>query len=139
MSPLFLTRQHLITRHEADVRRLLAPVVEHAAGEFTLDDLIELARDGRCVLGLLLDDCGQAVLAIAFEVRTYPRKSVLNVMALGGKELATASTFWLSFKQWCQESGIDEIEARTRPAMTRRLRRLGFHFTYDVVRTGTAP
>lgn len=137
MSVLFLTSQRLITEHWPAAAALLEPVLGAARGEFTIPDLEEMCREGRAIAGLAFE--GDApVMAIVFEWRHYPRFTVLNIIALAGRDLSKlAGTFWPTFLQWAKESGADEIEARTRPAMTRMLRRLGFTFTYDVVRMPT--
>ena len=133
--PLFLTSQRLITAHWPAVERLLEPVLEAARGEFTIDDLENLCRDGHAVAGVLFDP--HPVLAMVFEFRHYPRKTVLNVIAIGGANLSAARTFWPKFLVWARESGADEVEACTAPAMSRMLRPLGFEHTYNVVRCST--
>lgn len=132
---VFLTTPDLIARYWPDAAALLAPVVDQAArGEFNLDDLAQMTRTGRAFAGVMLQD-GAPALAMVFEFRHYPRKTVLNIIALGGADLAgCAVTFWPQFVAWAKESGADEIEACTAPAMTRVLRGLGFSHTYDIVR-----
>jgi hypothetical protein len=135
MQALFLTSQRLITEHWPAAARLLAPVLRATRGEFTVDDLEELCRDGRAVAGVVSKD-GEPVLALVFEWRFFPRKTVLNVIALAGRDLdAIAATFWPDFKAWAKESGATEIEACCSPAMTRLLAPLGFAHTYDTLRT----
>lgn len=132
---VFLTTPDLIDRHWQAAAALLAPVVDQAArGEFTLEDLGQMVREGCAVAGVMLQD-GAPTLAMVFEFRHYPRKTVINIIALGGSDLtACAMSFWPSFVAWAKESGAQEIEACTAPAMTRVLRGLGFIHTYDIVR-----
>ncbi len=132
---LFLNTQALIEKHWADVDTLLSPVVSQAArGEFTLEDLHTMALGGRAFAAVMFEAAAPR-LAMVFEFRQYPRKQVLNVMALGGADLAgAAASFWPDFLAWAKESGTDEIEACTAPSMTRVLRLLGFQHTYDLVR-----
>lgn len=132
---LFLNTPALITEHWPAAQALLAPVALQAArGEFTVDDLQEMAVSGRAHVALAFQD-GAAHLAMVFEFRTYPRRQVINVMALGGVDLTGAAvSFWPHFLAWAKESGVDGIEACTAPAMTRVLRNLGFEHTYDLVR-----
>jgi hypothetical protein len=138
MEALFLSSQRLITEHWPSVARLLEPVLEHVNGEFTLDDLQEMCRDGAALAGLAFDDAGEPSMAMVTEFRFFPRKVVLNVMALAGHDLqALASTFWPTFSQWALESGATEFQACARPAMTRMLGKLGFTHTYNVVRMPT--
>lgn len=134
MQALFLTSQRLITEHWATAAALLEPVLGAARGEFTVEDLEELCRDGRALAGLAFDD-GEPVLALVVEWRFYPRRTVLNVIALAGRDLErVAGTFWPTFTEWAKESGATAIEACVSPAMGRLLQPLGFAHTYDLVR-----
>lgn len=135
MQAVFLTSQRLISEHWPAVGKLLAPVLRAARGEFLVCDLEDLCRDGRAVAGLAFDE-GQPVLAMVFEFRHYPRTTILNVIALGGRNVErVAATFWPSFTAWAKESGASHIEASVSPAMRRLLKPLGFTHTYDTVRT----
>lgn len=141
MDAIFLTSQRLITEHWPTVARVIAPVLGAVRGDFTVDDLLEMCRDGRAVSGLAFQD-GEPAMAFVWEVRLYPKATRVNIIALAGRGLqAAASTFWPRFVEWCRESGIAEIEACALPAMTRMLRPLGFDHTYNFVRmpTGAAP
>jgi hypothetical protein len=132
---LFLNTPALIEANWASAAALLEPVVREAArGEFDLEDLQGMVERGSA-FAALMHDGGVPVLAMVFEFRRYPRKQVLNVIALGGADLVGAAvSFWPRFVAWAKESGADEIEACTAPAMTRVLRNLGFQHTYDLVR-----
>lgn len=135
MQALFLTSQRLITQHWPAVAQLLQPVLGAVRGEFTVDDLQELCRDGRAVAGIAFDADGRPFMAMVFEFRFYPRRTTVNIIALAGQRLDdVANTFWRSFLMWCRESGATEVEACAAPAMTRMLRPLGFAHTYDTVR-----
>lgn len=138
MHAVFLTSPELISLHWWSVMRLIDPVVHQAArGEFTLQDLTAMVESGRAFAAIALDD-EKPVLAMVFEFRHYPSKMTLNVMALGGRDLAgVAVSFWPQFLEWAKESGASEIEACTSPAMTRALTGLGFQHTYDIVRCPT--
>lgn len=134
MQALFLTSQRLITEHWPTVSRLLAPSMGLVRGEWALDDLFELCREGRAIAGIGFQN-GEPALAWVFEFRFYPRKTVVNLMALAGRGVQDAvSTFWPEWLQWCRESGATEIEACAAPAMTRMLRPLGFEHAYNMVR-----
>lgn len=138
MQALFLTSQRLITQHWPAASALLGPGLGAARGEFTLENLEDLCRDGRAVAGMAFDADGAPSMAMVFEFRLYPRKTVVNVIALAGRDLhGLASTFWPQFIAWAKESGAAEIEACAHPAMTRMLRPLGFEHTYNFVRMST--
>lgn len=133
MDALFLTSQRLISEHWPTVARVIAPVMGAVRGEFTVDDLQELCREGRAVAGLGFHE-GEPVMAWVFEFRFYPRKTTVNIVALAGCGVDdAASTFWPRFVQWAKESGADEIEASTSRAMARLLAPLGFTRTYETV------
>jgi hypothetical protein len=132
MQPLFLASQQLLTAHWAAVERLLAPVVEHARGDYNLADLENLCRDGHAICLVLFDP--HPVLALVLEWRRYPRRTVLNIIAIGGKNLGAARTLWPELQAFARESGASDIEARVRPAMARMLRPLGFDPAYEIVR-----
>ena len=138
MQAIFLNTPELIEQHWPDVARLVAPVVEHAArGEFSVDDLGAFLTSEQAWAGLAVDEQGPA-LAMVFEFRHYPAKTVINIMAIGGRDLGqVAMTFWPQFLAWAKESGAAEIEASVSPAMARVLKNLGFQHTYDVVRCPT--
>jgi hypothetical protein len=134
MQALFLTSQRLITEHWPTVARVIAPVLGAARGEFTVDDLEELCREGRAVAGIGFHD-GEPVLAFVWELRLYPRKTIANIIALAGRGIGdAAATFWPQWLGWCHDCGIAEIEACVSPAMARLLQPLGFKHTYDIVR-----
>lgn len=136
MNVLFLNSRPLIERHLPDIARLLGPgVAAEVRGEFTLADLADMVRSGSAFAGLAFDDAGTPVLAMVFEFRFYPRKQVVNVMALGGRNLAAvAVTFWPQFLAWAKESGACHVEACASPAMTRVLRNFGFGHVYNLLR-----
>lgn len=135
MQAIFLITPELREQHWQAVAGLIAPAVTQAArGEFTLDDLEAMVIAGRAVAGIAFDAAGPA-MGMVFEFCRYPRRQVINVMALGGKDLAgIANTFWPQFIAWARESGVAEIEACTSPAMSRMLKQIGFAHTYNVMR-----
>jgi hypothetical protein len=142
MQAIFLTSQRLITEHWPAAARLLAPVLEAVRGEFTVDDLEEMCREGRAVAGIAFDEAGEPFMAMVFEFHHYRRFSSVFVLALAGRDLRRlAATFWPNFLAWCAESGATHVEACALPAMTRMLQPLGFEHTYNFIRmpTGATP
>lgn len=128
----FLLTPADIDEHRETIIRLLTPVVEHAGrGEFTVDDLIQLARDGRAYIGISYapEICG------AFEFRHYPQTMSVNIMAIGGEGLQELSEMWFEkFKTWAHLAGASNIEASCSKAMARILKRIGFQNEYEIVR-----
>lgn len=135
MRAIFLTTPDLMDLHWWSVARLIDPVVHQAArGEFTLEDIAALVDRKHAIAGLAMDG-DRPVMGMVFEFKSYPSKTVINIVALGGHDLPeVATSFWPNFVAWAAESGASEIEACTSPAMTRMLKRMGFVHTYDVVR-----
>lgn len=135
MRAIFLTTPELISLHWWSVMRLVDPVVHQAArGEFTLSDLTAMVESGRAHAAIALDG-DKPVLAMVFEFHHYPARMLINIVALGGKDLAeVAVSFWPQFVAWAKESGASGIEACTAPAMSRAIKALGFKHTYDLVR-----
>ncbi len=116
----------------------LAPLFERVVGkatqgEFDVEDLYCLARQGHITLGMIENE-GQVQLAIAFEFMVYPRFMAVNILALAGQGLAEAfNKFWHDFKAWCREAGAQKIQASCHPSMTRLLRRYGFLNVYQTM------
>lgn len=135
MRAIFLTTPELRTQYWPTVAELVAPAVHEAArGEFTLDDLAVMVENGTAVAGLALEGDLPA-MGMVFEFRQYPRRTVINVMALGGVDLRrVAGIFWSQFVGWAQQFGVAEIEALCSPGMTRLLAEIGFAHTYNLVR-----
>lgn len=114
---------------------LFAEVCDRAVkGEYTASDLKRLAEDGAALLGYAAKD-GRIVLAGAFELVRYPRKSVLNVMALGGEGLREAAVVQLEhLMRFARHCGASDIQAMCSRPMARLLAPLGFEHAYEVVR-----
>lgn len=135
MNVRFLTTASEVGDRADDISRLLTPVVDEAArGELTVNDILRLAMEGHMYVGLFEDD-GRVVMAMAFEFRHYPRKTNLNIVALGGERLdKVAARFWSAFRAWAASAGAAEIEASCSKAMARMLKKYGFADTYELVR-----
>jgi len=135
MEVRFLTSPEEISRRWPELQPLLAPVVADAAhGEYTLDDLFDLARAGSLTVGVC-ETAGRPLMAMAFEFRHYPRKLAINVVALGGCELKeVAGRYFDKFREYAALAGADDIEAMCSRPMARMLKGLGFAATYECVR-----
>lgn len=135
MEVTFITDARLFDQKFHMAVPLLQPVIDQAArGEFTVDDLARLTREGRAITAVAERD-GQPLMAMAFEFVHYPQTLAINIMALGGRDLeAVASQFWPTFRAWCRRAGVNVIEASCSPAMARLLAPWGFESAYRVVR-----
>lgn len=102
---------------------LLEKVVRRATkGEFTVDDLRRMAREGRVLVGVALRG-DEPVLAAALELVHYPQLTALNVMAMGGHGLSSIEPrFFEEMKAFARACGAQRIEACGSKAMSRLLR-----------------
>lgn len=124
---------------ERDWERLepvLAPVVSRAVhGEFDCSDLKAMAKSKQIVIGAFFAGDGDMLLAFAFEFRFYPKKTAINILALGGKRMdAVFSGFLEQFKDWAAAAGADFLEASCSRAMSRMLAKYGYVNTYQQLR-----
>jgi len=128
----FLLTPADLDEHRSQIVRLLSPVVDQAGrGEFTIDDLLQLARDGRAYIGISY----APEICVAIEFKHYPQTVSINIMAIGGAGLEQLSDMWLDkFKKWALLAGASTIEASCSKAMVRILKRIGFTNEYEVVR-----
>lgn len=109
--------------------------------DFTADDIIEMARNGSCVLLAVVNDRTglnpdrEVFLSFALEVVTYPQKSGINILAIGGSDVGEYhAKFWEQFKGWAFMNGAKFIEASVGPAMQRMLKKWNFKYQRTLVR-----
>lgn len=103
-------------------------------GEFTIQDLYRLAREGKITVGVAKEG-GEVVMALAFEFVFYPSATAVNVLAMAGRRLeAFMHRFLPPFVAFCRKAGADWIECRVSPAMERMHRRYGFATVYRCLR-----
>lgn len=135
MQVTFIHRDEYSQEQFDQAKPLLQPVIDYAArGEFTVEDLETMTKSGRAVTGIAFDG-ERAVMAMTFEVIHYPRKTTVNIMALGGDGLGeVAAQFWAQFRGWARSAGAVAIEACCSEAMARMLRAHGFTTEYRLVR-----
>ncbi len=137
MHATFITSPELLEQKFHLAAPLLQPVIDQAArGEFTVEDIRRMTSEGRVITAVVEQD-GEAVLALAFEFVHYPQTLAVNIMALGGKDLGKAADeFWDTLRDWFRSAGATVIEASCSDAMARLLGRYGFENVYRVVRAG---
>lgn len=135
MQVTFLNTRALFDQHWWAVAKLIEPVVKTAArGEFDLEDLAGMVEDQRAFAAIAMED-NTPLMGMVFEFCHYPRKTTVNVMALGGRDLASVALGFLpQFLDWARQAGASAIEAAASPAMTRLLRTVGMVHTYDLLR-----
>ena len=100
MEAVFLTTPELLQEFSARVLHTL-----HSAGadavcdDFTADDLLRLAHEGRVVIGVFLDDGGAVAMVMVLEFVPYPRRMVLNVVLMAGKGVRKFCR--RAWSRWC--------------------------------------
>ena len=119
----------------ADIAPLYERSISHSAhGEFTLDDLFDLAVAGRVAVGVARQH-GEIILSLMVEDRIYPHAKSVNVFALAGRNLdGFMTSIFPLFCDWCREKGIEWIECSVSPAMARIHSRYGFKTVYQTLR-----
>lgn len=135
MNIRFLTDRKELIAAWPQVAQLLEPVVRKAArGEFTLANILEMAADGKAVIGVVKEG-DEMKLAFVFEFRHYPQMTAVNVIAIGGRNLRRAAAAYLeTLASWARSAGASCIDASCSPAMARLLAKLQFTDTYRRVR-----
>lgn len=106
------------------IRELLIPAIEHCNGEFEVDDLLAMVMEGKAFVVVMANEEGLELAAIC-ECLKYPRKSVLNVLVLGGRNLdLVAKQFWPKVTEVARILGASSVRGAVRPAMERLYRRI---------------
>lgn len=107
-----------------ELRELLGLGIEFGHGDFEIDDILSLVSDGKSFIVVLERD-GETVLASACEVIVYPRRSVMNVMAIGGCGLDVMfGRFWDLISDIGRVLGVDAVRGSVRPSMQRYCKRI---------------
>jgi hypothetical protein len=140
--PLLLSTPELLYNFWYLAYPLLERCVKEAMrGEMDIHDIEALARAGKAYIFVLTNDKTgtnpdrEVRLALAVEVVQYPRLPALNVLALGGTELAMFHRkFWKQFCGWAYMNGVRAVDGWVSPGMQRMLTRFGFKQVYAHMR-----
>jgi len=107
-------------------------------GELTLEDIYNGIKAGSMYALIAKNDEGEipdVALALILEIITYPQYTVLNITALGGRQLdLLKSKFWKHVCSWAFLNGVRTLQASVSPAMARILKRYGFDQVYLTMR-----
>lgn len=99
------------------VSALLQKCIEFCHGDFEVDDIKVMVED-RSAFILALSKGKETVLAAACQVIVLPRRKVLNVIAVGGKDLDVLYLhFWDELKGIARTLDVDAVRGAVRPAM----------------------
>jgi hypothetical protein len=137
--PLLLSTVELLDAYWPQVAAVLTRCVDKAMhGEMTLDDIYNHVKAGRMYALVAQNPSGElpdVALALILETVAYPQFTVLNIVALGGRELnLLKSRFWGHVCSWAFLNGVRTLQASVSPAMARILSRYGFNQTYITMR-----
>jgi len=137
--PLFLSTIQLLDTYWPQTAEALTPCVEDAMhGEMTLDDIYESIKAGRAYCLVAKNDDGElpaVVAAMVLELIAYPQFTVMNVTALGGRELGLLKNkYWKHVCSWAFMNGVRTMQASASPAMARMLKSYGFEPVYQTLR-----
>ena len=137
--PLLLSTQHMLDVYWAQAVPLLERCIGEAMhGELTVEDLYEGIKAGQMFGIVVKNDEGElpdVALALVMELIFYPRMPVMNVVALGGRDLEQFSNkFWKYVCGWSHLSGVRYMQASASPGMARMLKKLGFNSVYTTMR-----
>ena len=103
-------------------------------GEFLPEDALKMLLERKMTLWLFTRE-KEIFLTLLTEVRDYPRRRSCLIYAATGKKLGEVWRFALArFRQWALDNSIDDVEAVCRDAVARKLSRLGFFKTANVMR-----
>lgn len=107
-----------------EIGSLLSKCIDYCHGEFNIDDILTMV-DRREAFILALECNGETVLAAACEIIVLPRKRVMNVIALGGKDLDVLHLrFWDKISEIAKTVEADAVRGAVRPSMQRYFMRL---------------
>jgi len=137
--PLLLSTVEMLDTYWPQTAAVLERCVDKAMhGELTMQDIYEGIKAGRMYALIAKNDEGElpdVALALILELQAYPQFTVLNITALGGRELdLLRSRFWKHVCSWAFMNGVRTMQASVSPAMARILKRYGFHKVYETVR-----
>lgn len=113
-----------VERQWDELRVLLEPGVEHARGEFDVDDILTMVKDKKAFIAAMVQN-EKTSLAVCFEVLEYPKKCVLHVLAMGGTGFdVIIKVCWEHLAELAQLVGASAIRGAVRPSMERYCRRV---------------
>lgn len=113
-----------------ELRALLEPAFEKAAGEILCEDALLLAGEGKAVVLVGADNSGINT-AMIVEFRQYPRKKVAMILAWAGRG---RDFYWFFdvLETWARENGAEELWGAGPERTLRLAQRFGFSPIYQV-------
>lgn len=113
------------------VESYIAAALEHAKGDYTVEQAKTLVVTGQWMLVVATDEQGVQGAATV-NMFNRPDDRVAFVTAIGGKLIGNAETFE-QFKRLLANFGATYVEGAARESIARLWRRIGFEEKYRIV------
>lgn len=139
---VFLSTPELVDAYWSRIEPHLRRYVDEAThGELTVEDLYVRAvgcANTNTFTFIVKTDQDDVELAIVAEAVQYPRLSVLNIVAIGGRNLKEFhEKYWNILAGWAHLIGFRGIEGMVSEVMARALAPIGFKKLSVVIRAPT--
>ena len=113
-----------------EVAPLMDAALKHSEGELLTEDLVEhLDNDDLRLWVAMKDD--KVIAAMITEIISYPRKKILRVITLAGKDMDLWYDFLPSVEGYALSKQCSALEAWARKGMTRKLK--DWRHSYDII------
>ena len=113
-----------------DVVPLIEKALQHAEGELVPDDIKKHLDKGDLRLWVALEG-KETIAAMVTEVIQYPRKKIVRVITLAGKNMDMWYDFLPMIEGYAIRNGCSSLEAWSRKGMTRKLK--DWKHSYDII------
>jgi len=113
-----------------DVVPLIEKALQHAEGELVPDDIKKHLDTSELRLWVALEN-KDVIAAMVTEIVQYPRKKIVRVITLAGKDMSMWYDFLPMLEGYAIRSGCSSLEAWTRKGMTRKLK--DWKHSYDII------
>ena len=113
-----------------DVAPLIEKALQHAEGELVPDDIKKQLDKGDLRLWVALEG-KETIAAMVTEVIQYPRKKIVRVITLAGKNMDMWYDFLPMIEGYAIRNGCSSLEAWSRKGMARKLK--DWKHSYDII------
>jgi len=113
-----------------DVVPLIEKALQHAEGELVPDDIKKHLDKGDLRLWIALES-KEIIAAMVTEVIQYPRKKIVRVITLAGKNMDMWYDFLPMIEGYAISHGCSSLEAWSRKGMARKLK--DWKHSYDII------
>lgn len=109
---------------------LLTEALKYSEGELEAEDLVEHLDKGDLRMWVAMRD-GDIIACMVTEIICYPRKKIVRVITLSGKDMDMWYDFLPMMEGYAVKHGCSSLEAWTRRGMTRKLK--DWKHSYDII------